>query len=35
MVHSQAYAENEWKGKEEWNPPTMAVLAPGELEVTD
>ena len=30
MVHSQAYAENEWKGKEEWNPPTMATLAPNE-----
>ncbi|HTB63208.1 MAG TPA: DUF5695 domain-containing protein, partial [Opitutales bacterium] len=30
MVHSQAYAENEWKGKQEWNPATMAALAPGE-----
>ncbi|HLQ78447.1 MAG TPA: DUF5695 domain-containing protein, partial [Terriglobia bacterium] len=30
MVHSQAYAENEWKGKDEWNPPTMATLAPNE-----
>jgi hypothetical protein len=30
MVHSQAYAEQEWQGKQQWNPPTMAVLAPGE-----
>jgi hypothetical protein len=30
MVHSQAYAESEWKGKQEWNPPTMTALAPGE-----
>jgi hypothetical protein len=30
MVHSQAYAENEWKGVKEWNPATMATLAPGE-----
>jgi hypothetical protein len=30
MVHSQAYAENEWNGKQEWNPPTMAALAPGQ-----
>lgn len=30
MVHSRAYAEREWQGKEQWNPPTMAVLAPGE-----
>ena len=30
MVHSQAYGENEWKGKEQWNPPTMATLAPHE-----
>ncbi len=30
MVHSQAYAENEWKGKQEWNPPTKAILQPGE-----
>jgi len=21
MVHSQAYAENEWKGVQQWNPP--------------
>src|SRR5262245_24251219 len=30
MVHSNAYAEGEWKGKQEWNPPTMTSLAPGE-----
>ena len=30
MVHSQAYAENEWKGVQQWNPPTMLTLAPGE-----
>jgi len=30
MAHSAAYAENEWKGKQQWNPPTMATLAPGE-----
>lgn len=28
MAHSQAYAENEWKGVEQWNPPTSATLAP-------
>lgn len=30
LVHSQAYAENEWKGVEEWNPPTSLILKPGE-----
>ncbi|HWR36811.1 MAG TPA: DUF5695 domain-containing protein [Clostridia bacterium] len=30
MVHSQAYAENEWKAAEQWNAPTMLTLAPGE-----
>ncbi|MGA2855361.1 MAG: DUF5695 domain-containing protein [Candidatus Sulfotelmatobacter sp.] len=30
MVHSQAYAENEWKAAQPWNPPTMLSLAPGE-----
>lgn len=30
MVHSAAYAENEWKKVTPWNPPTQAVLAPGE-----
>jgi hypothetical protein len=27
MVHTQAYAENEWRSAEPWNPPTMATLA--------
>ncbi len=30
MVHSQAYAENQWKKAQPWNPPTALVLAPGE-----
>ncbi len=30
MVHSRAYAENEWKGVQEWNPPTSITLHPGE-----
>ena len=30
MVHSAAYAENEWKKTTPWNPPTQATLAPGE-----
>src|SRR5580693_2378050 len=30
MVHSAAYAENEWKKATPWNPPTQAALAPGE-----
>lgn len=29
MVHTQAYAEDEWRGVEQWNPPTMATVAPG------
>lgn len=29
MVASQAFAENEWKGVNEWNPSTMITLAPG------
>lgn len=29
MVHSAAYAENEWKGAKEWNPATEEVLQPG------
>jgi len=29
MVHTQAYAEDEWRGVEQWNPPTMATIAPG------
>jgi hypothetical protein len=30
MVHSQAYAENEWKKAQQWNPPTLLTLPPGE-----
>jgi hypothetical protein len=30
MVHTKAYAENEWKAAEGWNPATSATLAPGE-----
>lgn len=30
MVHSRAYAENEWRSAEPWNPPTSRTLAPGE-----
>jgi hypothetical protein len=31
LVHSQAYAENEWRGARPWNPPTGLTLAPGEM----
>ncbi len=30
MVHSKAYAENEWKGVEHWNTPTSLILQPKE-----
>ncbi len=30
IVHSRAYADSEWKDADPWNPPTMAILAPGE-----
>jgi hypothetical protein len=30
MVHSQAYAENEWKNAQPWNTPSSLTLAPGE-----
>jgi hypothetical protein len=30
IVHSQAYAENEWMNAQPWNPPTGLTLAPGE-----
>src|SRR6266705_1814044 len=30
MVHTQAFAENEWKNAEQWNQPTSLTLAPGE-----
>lgn len=31
MAHSKAYAEEEWKGADPWNPPTSVQLAPGAL----
>lgn len=30
MVHTRAYAEDEWRNADPWNPPTNATLAPGE-----
>lgn len=30
MPHSKAYAENEWKKADPWNPPTSVTLQPGE-----
>ncbi len=30
MVHSQAFAENEWKKTDQWNRATMLTLKPGE-----
>ncbi|OOQ58376.1 hypothetical protein BC343_11280 [Mucilaginibacter pedocola] len=30
MIHSKAYAENEWKKAEPWNKPTSAVVQPGQ-----
>lgn len=30
MVHSKAFAENEWKNANPWNIPTSAVINPGE-----
>ena len=29
MVHSRAYAEDEWQTADPWNPPTTTTLAPG------
>jgi uncharacterized protein DUF5695 len=31
MVHTQAVAEDEWRGVDPWNPPTFATIAPGEM----
>ncbi|HEX5604260.1 MAG TPA: DUF5695 domain-containing protein, partial [Pyrinomonadaceae bacterium] len=31
MVHTQAVAEDEWRGVVPWNPPTFATIAPGEI----
>ncbi|MGA9978282.1 MAG: DUF5695 domain-containing protein [Candidatus Sulfotelmatobacter sp.] len=33
MVHSQAYAENEWKNAQPWNTPTSLTLVPGESKI--
>ena len=30
MVHSAGFAETDWKGVQEWNPPTETVIAPGD-----
>ncbi len=30
MIHSKAHAETDWKGVEQWNEPTSAILKPGE-----
>lgn len=30
MAHSRAYAEDEWREADPWNPPTSATLGPGE-----
>lgn len=30
MIHSKAHAETDWKGVEQWNAPTSAILQPGE-----
>src|SRR5688572_4674284 len=29
MVHTEAFAEEEWRSADPWNPPTMATIAPG------
>ena len=30
MAHSKSYAETAWKGVEQWNEPTSAIIKPGE-----
>jgi hypothetical protein len=30
LAHSKAYAENEWKGVQQWNQPTSVTLEPGQ-----
>lgn len=30
MVYSKAYADNEWRNAQPWNPPTEVILAPGD-----
>src|SRR5256884_4729975 len=31
MGHSQAYAEDEWKNVQQWNPPTSVTVSPGAI----
>jgi len=31
IVHSRAFAEDEWEAADPWNPPTSATLGPGEM----
>ncbi len=31
MIHSKAYAQNEWKNAVPWNKPTLKILNPGEI----
>lgn len=31
MVHTHALAEDEWRGVNPWNPPTLATIAPGAI----
>ncbi|WP_316796411.1 DUF5695 domain-containing protein [Pedobacter agri] len=33
MVHSKAYAENEWKSADQWNTPSFVILKPGEVKI--
>jgi hypothetical protein len=33
MVHTKAYAENEWKGVKHWNKPSSMILNPGQKRV--
>lgn len=33
MVFSQAFAENEWKNAQPWNPPTMTTVEPNEMKI--
>jgi hypothetical protein len=33
MVHSEAFAEGEWKNAQPWNPPSLLSLAPGDSKI--
>jgi hypothetical protein len=33
MVHSKAFADNEWKNAQQWNSPTLLTLAPQESKI--